>query len=724
MLFWVFLLAGSSFMPENVEALAHPVHHQLRITLDPEKSTARIRDKLSIFPGNTPSSTLRFLLHNNYQLETILSLSRGNWTIDTETIKQSGIRLTRLILQNPPGEPWPETIKLKIQYSGSFEDLKQSDPAEKMTDEKIKPGEGILLGAESYFYPVFEEASPRTLVTFEMTADTPEKWKTVSQGKRVLEEIKDGRRVTTWESEQPQQGIFLIADQFEEYQKKKGDLTLYAFLREPDRSLAEKYIEAASYYIDFYEKLLGPYPYPKFALVENSRQTGYGMPSFTLLGSRVIRLPFILNTSYPHEILHNWFGNGIYPDPSDGNWSEGLTAYLSDHLFLESRGKGDGYRFQEMMKYLNYVNEKNDFPLQKFKWRNSMASQAIGYGKMLMVFHMLRMEMGDAIFLEGLRELYKNRKFRFAGFDILKAVFKRLSQKDLSAFFDQWLLRPGSPEITLKSANSVKVENGFELRLDIRQIQKSEVFKLKLPIAVWMKGSDTPVIKKVTMQEKQQSFSLSVPEEPAAVMIDPYYDVFRKLDREEAPPSIGQTYGDPDALVVLPSREPDAELRKRYETSAHSLTPKGNIIPDTNFSLEKKTTVWVFGRTNLTAGKWTFLLQKYGAQFDEKGVTVEGKSLPWKNHSFVFTLPHPSAKGKSVTWVIADRPDSLPGLMRKLPHYGKYGYLAFEGTAPDNRLKVTWPAKRARMMKKFVEGNYALPAQTPLVAPSTGYPRS
>ena len=30
-----------------------------------------------------------------------------------------------------------------------------------------------------------------------------------------------------------------------------------------------------------YNKLLGPYPYTKFALVENFWETGYGMPSFT-----------------------------------------------------------------------------------------------------------------------------------------------------------------------------------------------------------------------------------------------------------------------------------------------------------------------------------------------------------------------------------------------------------------------------------------------------------
>jgi hypothetical protein len=33
----------------------------------------------------------------------------------------------------------------------------------------------------------------------------------------------------------------------------------------------------------------------------------------------------------------------------------------------------------------------------------------------------------------------------------------------------------------------------------------------------------------------------------------------------------------------------------------------------------------------------------------------------------------------------------MPGLARKLPHYGKYGYLGFEGEEPTNVLKGEWP---------------------------------
>ena len=91
------------------------------------------------------------------------------------------------------------------------------------------------------------------------------------------------------------------------------------------------------------------------------------MPSFTLLGEQIIRFPFILESSYPHEILHNWWGNSVYPDYATGNWSEGLTAYLADHLFRAINGTGHEYRKEMLARYKNYVSEASDFsPVQVY----------------------------------------------------------------------------------------------------------------------------------------------------------------------------------------------------------------------------------------------------------------------------------------------------------------------------------------------------------------------
>ena len=64
-----------------------------------------------------------------------------------------------------------------------------------------------------------------------------------------------------------------------------------------------------------------------------------------------------------------------------------------------------------LARYKNYVSEASDFPV-KFTSRNSAASQAIGYGKTLMLWHMLRSELGDELFIEGLQALYSEYKYK------------------------------------------------------------------------------------------------------------------------------------------------------------------------------------------------------------------------------------------------------------------------------------------------------------------------
>jgi len=96
-------------------------------------------------------------------------------------------------------------------------------------------------------------------------------------------------------------------------------------------------------------------------------------------------------------------------------------------------------------------------------------------------------------------------------------------------------------------------------------------------------------------------------------------------------------------------------------------------------------------------------------------VVIEEKSFPWKDHSFVFTLKRPGEREGSATWVIAGSGESIPGLIRKLPHYGKYGVLVFKGNEPENKFKAVWPFQPTGLMKTFHPGNYTLPPQTPLV---------
>ena len=48
-------------------------------------------------------------------------------------------------------------------------------------------------------------------------------------------------------------------------------------------------------------------------------------------------------------------------------------------------------------------------------------------------------------------------------------------------------------------------------------------------------------------------------------------------------------------------------------------------------------------------------------------------------------------KRLAIGWLVVEPLEAVPGMGRKLPHYGKYSYLAFEGDEPSNVVKGQWP---------------------------------
>ena len=504
-----------------------------------------------------------------------------------------------------------------------------------------------------------------------------------------------------WDSPEPQDEIFIVAAPFTEYTRPAGRVLAMAFLRTPDKELADKYLDATARYIGMYEKLIGPYPYKKFALVENFWETGFGMPSFTLLGPKIIRFPFIINSSYPHEILHNWWGNSVFPDYANGNWSEGLTAYLSDHLIKEQQGNGVEYRETTLQKYADYVVSGRDFPLVDFRSRHSSPSEAVGYGKSLMFFHMLRRELGDRSFIAGLQDFYNQNKFRFASFNDLRKSFEKASGKDLMSEFEQWTMRSGAPEIRLRDAKSQHEGKGYLVTGVMEQVQEGKGYRLAIPIVITMEGQEKAYETVVNMESRQLDLKISLPSRPLRIDVDSQFDLFRRLKREEVPPAISQALGAKRMVVILPSLE-KGHLLSAYRKLAKTLGSSGpdevEVKLDTEMEkLPPDRAVTIMGWENRFLNSMVSALSPHEVAMNQKGIRIDKTEIPQENHSVVLTARNPENKDLCWMFIASDKAEALRGLGRKLPHYHKYSYLGFEGDEPENIAKGRWPVSDSPM---------------------------
>ncbi|MCP4043922.1 MAG: M1 family metallopeptidase, partial [Gammaproteobacteria bacterium] len=514
-------------MLTSTTSAATSILHDFNVKLDPRKGLIEVRDQITLskISASTPQS-LVFQLHAGYKprvMETTVSMTSVKPPSADPSVEWFQITLPQ------------QQRKFTLLYGGRITqpEFDSHGRAERIT--KPTDGQEIYLDGSDFWYPRFSDK----LVTFSLNVETPPGWYSLSQGRSRQTEKSDGSYRTHWEEMQPQDDIYLLAAPYQVYKRPTTFAETLVYLLQPDPKLADRYLTATARYLELYTRLIGPYPYAKFALVENSRQTGYGMPSFTLLGSRVIRLPFILHSSYPHEILHNWWGNGVYVDYQSGNWSEGLTAYLADHLLKEQSGDGVRYRRSALQKYADYVAAEQDFPLAKFRIRHGEITQAVGYSKALMFFHMLRREMGDDTFLLGLQRFYRDNRFHRAGYADLRLAFTAESGTDLTSTFHQWIQRTGSPSLHLGEVQSSKTDRGYLLTGSIRQGQTEPAYTMQVPIAVHMEGVKEAILSHVTMKAKQLEFSLHLPSRPLLLEVDPEFDLFRRLHRDELPSSLG-----------------------------------------------------------------------------------------------------------------------------------------------------------------------------------------
>ena len=140
----------------------------------------------------------------------------------------------------------------------------------------------------------------------------------------------------------PAEGIDLVAGPYHVDQRVTGNVAVRTYFHPEIDELSADYLTAAHGYLARYSSTIGSYPYAGFSIVSSPLPTGLGMPSFTYLGIEVLRLPFIRTTSLGHEVLHNWWGNGIVADHASGNWAEGLTTYMADHELAARRDREQG----------------------------------------------------------------------------------------------------------------------------------------------------------------------------------------------------------------------------------------------------------------------------------------------------------------------------------------------------------------------------------------------
>ncbi|MBT8128579.1 MAG: M1 family peptidase [Gammaproteobacteria bacterium] len=656
---------------------ANRLHHQLQVTLIPAQSHISVVDDIQ-FPANT--RTAEFSLGSSLTLETpgieheILGVSSDG--------RSRHYRINRL----------PAQGKVQLVYQGNISTQGTRGPFD-MPDALLGP-EGVFLDGSSRWIPRFIDYP---WYTFNLNVNQPSGWELISQGKRS----RHGEHVS-FDMTKPQDDIYLLGGPYRRYARTHQGVEIVVYLFDEDADLAGTYLDASADYISLYSNWIGPYPYEKFAVVENRWQTGYGMPSFTLLGSRVIRLPFILHTSLPHEIVHNWWGNAVYIDYSSGNWSEGLTAYMSDHFSDEQQGRGSEYRRKALERYANYAAEQHDFALADFSSRHDDASQAVGYSKSMMLFHMIRKSAGDERFNRGIRQLWQRYQFEPVNFPTVIRQLHPGDDEEHRVFIEQWLLQAGAPELALEQVELTKNAEGYLLTIAISQRQPGPAYDLQVPVELALEHAGQARRIIISLTEKHATFKLPLKQRPLSVSLDPDYDVFRLLHPLERPSSLGRLFGSGRQVLVLPASA-GSEQEEAWQQLATAWAKRyENIetVKDTDIDeLPADASVWLLGWENRLLDRYRERFTAPGQLIGNNSVSLGGSQYRATDHAVVVLDADNSRK--PLGFIGAADPAEIVLMGRKLPHYSSYGVLAFTRPGADNILKRHLQVQFSPMMREL-----------------------
>jgi aminopeptidase N len=292
-------------------------------------------------------------------------------------------------------------------------------------------------------------------------------------------------------------------------------LTLWSYPQ--DSAYAAGAFRRAGEMLDYFSRLIGPFPYPSLAHVESSTRFG-GMENATAIfyDEKAYRDKKLGELLVAHETAHQWFGDAVTPREWPHLWlSEGFATYLA--AVWKGHADGDSAFRATMREAADAVlsSKASERPVVDTTQSDLLALlNTNSYQKGAWMLHQLRGIMGDSAFFAGLRRYYTTFKDGTAVSSDFARVMSQESGKDLGWFFRQSLTQPGYPILDVRWKHG-----GKKLTLDIIQTQKPEWGTYLIP-SLELLVDGKPVRVEVDGRKTRKVIE-GINRKPAKVEVDP-----------------------------------------------------------------------------------------------------------------------------------------------------------------------------------------------------------
>ncbi len=194
-----------------------------------------------------------------------------------------------------------------------------------------------------------------------------------------------------------------------------------------------------------------------------------------------------------HELAHQWFGDKI----TCGSWkdiwlNEGFATYLSA-LVIEDLDGDSAFKSWRSGKISNITSSPGGvvyIPDSDTTTVSRIFNGRLSYNKPSMVLHMLRKELGDANFYQGMQDYLGDANFAYgyAKTPDFIAKMEDASGEDLTEFFDDWIYNEGYPSYAVSWSQNA----AYQVSVTLNQTQShASVSYFEAPVPLRFYGTNS-----------------------------------------------------------------------------------------------------------------------------------------------------------------------------------------------------------------------------------------
>lgn len=378
-----------------------------------------------------------------------------------------------------------------------------------------------------HWFPCLDH--PQVKFSSEITVIVPAGFTAISNGQLVETEKKDKWKYHWLESNpHPAYLTSVVIGRFAEI----NEGNLFYYVPEDRKDDAARSFGKTAEMVRFFEDYFGvKYPYDKYSQVtvqdfvyggmENASCTTLTLD--TLHDSKA-HLDFTSDYLVSHELAHQWFGDLVTCRDWQHLWlNEGFATYCESLYWEASKGADEFYYYvmQTADDYLEEAAGRYIRPIvtKVYKHPDDLFDRHT-YEKAGCVLHMLRHHVGDRLFRRAVKTYLQRFANGTAETDDLRRVFELETGSSLQQFFDQWIYRPGHPDL------QVEFSMDKVAKIKVEQKQAGEPFEFPLEIKLIFAGKVQ--LHTLDIREKECAFQIPA-EEVDWFSIDPEFKILKTV---------------------------------------------------------------------------------------------------------------------------------------------------------------------------------------------------